>query len=353
MEVLRLQTLDQAKSLVDCVYAVYGLTFHRPWLYEPKRLLELNRSGEIMSYMALDSGRVIGHLAAIQPYFEVKIDGQSYTEPSFREVGLSIVLPEYRGRKIQAQLGLGMSADMVSQGVAGVMTKCVTNHLKSQNDALAMGGTPVALFLGSIPRWVVYGGEPGQQDQPISTMNVYIPVSGTRPRDLYLPRALDWISDRFAPVRAKRQIRRNGPITGPTRIEARWQADRQHAQIHVFEAGVDLVEKLHEKVNWLVGGKMAHLTIFLPGDSPAVAAAGPALANLGMFAAGWIPGFYRGGGDALIYQVITYQTLDPDRVLVAESGRNLKQEVVAAWKDVQSLDLKEQSSNSSSARSKR
>jgi len=334
MEVVRLQTLDQAKSLVDCVYAVYGLTFHRPWLYEPEHLLALNRSGEIMSYVALEEGRVIGHLAAIQPYFEVNPDGQAYTEPSFREVGLSIVLPEYRGQKIQAQLGMGMYADMVSQGVAGVMTKCVTNHLKSQNDALAMGGIPVALFLGSIPRWVVYGGEPGQQDQPISTVNMYIPVCGTRPRDLYLPQALDWVSKRFAPLRAERQVRNQGPVGGSTRIEARWQADRQHAQVHVLEAGVDLVEKLREKVRWLVGGKMAHLTIFLPGDSPAVAAAGPALADLGMFAAGWIPGFYRGGGDALIYQVIAYQTLDPDRVLVAEPGRSLKNEVVAAWQGV-------------------
>ena len=106
MEVRRLATLDQAKSLVDCVYAVYGLTFHRSWLYNPEELLELNRSGEIMSYVAIDGDRVIGHLAAIQPYFEVNPDGHAYTESSFREVGLSIVLPEYRGQKIQAQLGV-------------------------------------------------------------------------------------------------------------------------------------------------------------------------------------------------------------------------------------------------------
>ena len=337
MEVRRLATLDQAKSLVDCVYAVYGLTFHRPWLYEPKQLLDLNQSGEIMSYVAIDDHRVIGHLAAIQPYFEVEPDGQAYTDPSFREVGLSIVQPEYRGQKIQAQLGMGMYADMVSQGVAGVMTKCVTNHLKSQNDALQMGGTPVALFLGSIPRWVVYGGEPGQQNQPISTINMYIPVCGPQERDLYLPQQLDWISERFLSVRAKRRVRRSGPIDGETRIESRWQADRQHAQIHVLSAGPDLVERLEETVRWLVGGKMAHLTIFLPGDSPAVAAAGPVFQDLGMFAAGWIPGFYRGGGDALIYQVIAYQTLDPDRVLVAEPGLPLKREVVADWQQVKSI----------------
>ena len=201
MEVRRLATLDQAKSLVDCVYAVYGLTFHRPWLYDPEQLLALNRSGEIMSYVAIDEHRVIGHLAAIQPYFEVEPDGQAYTDPNFREVGLSIVQPEYRGQKIQAQLGIGMYADMVSQGVAGVMTKCVTNHLKSQHDALQMGGTPVALFLGSIPRWVVYGGEPGQQNQPISTINMYIPVCGPQERDLFLPKELDWIAERFIPFR--------------------------------------------------------------------------------------------------------------------------------------------------------
>ena len=337
MEVRRLATLDQAKSLVDCVYAVYGLTFHRPWLYDPEQLLSLNRSGEIMSYVAIDEHRVIGHLAAIQPYFEVEPDGQAYTDPNFREVGLSIVQPEYRGQKIQAQLGIGMYADMVSQGVAGVMTKCVTNHLKSQHDALQMGGTPVALFLGSIPRWVVYGGEPGQQNQPISTINVYIPVCGPQERDLFLPKELDWIAERFISVQAKRKILRSGPIEGETRLEPRWQADRQHAQIHVLSAGRDLVECLAETVRWLIGGKMAHLTIFLPGDSPAVAAASPALRDLGLFAAGWIPGFYRGGGDALIYQVIAYQTLDPDQVLVAESGLPLKREVVAAWQQVKNV----------------
>ena len=57
----------------------------------------------------------------------------------------------------------------------------------------------------------------------------------------------------------------------------------------------------------------------------------------GMFAAGWIPGFYRGGGDALIYQVIAYQTLDPERVLVAEPGLPLKREVVADWQQVKSI----------------
>ena len=102
----------------------------------------------------------------------------------------------------------------------------------------------------------------------------------------------------------------------------------------MLSAGRDLVERLEETVRWLIGGKMAHLTIFLPGDSPAVAAASPALRELGLFAAGWIPGFYRGGGDALIYQVIAYQTLDPDQVLVAESGLPLKREVVAAWQQV-------------------
>ena len=335
MEVRRLETLDEARSLVDCVYAVYGLTFHRPWLYEPEALLELNRSGEIMSYIAIDDGVVIGHLAAIQPYFEVCPEGHPYTASSFREVGLSIVRPDYRGQRIQAQLGLGMYGDMRAQGVAGVMTKCVTHHLKSQADAIAMGGVPVALFLGSIPRWVVYGGEPGQQEQPISTLNMYIPVCGPAPRDLYLPDSLKWVTERFSLLHAERRVLREGPIRGETKIEARYQPDRQHAQVHVLEAGGDLVDALSEKIRWLVGGKMAHLTLFLPGDSPAVARAAPALRELGMFPAGWIPGFYRGGGDVLIYQVIAYQTLDPERVLVAEEGKQLKTEIVRAWTQVQ------------------
>ena len=334
MKVKRLTNLDQAHSLVDCVYGVYGLTFHRTWLYQPERLLELNQSGEIMSYLAIDNGKVVGHLAAIQPYFEVQPNGEAYTDPSFKEVGLSIVRPEYRGQKIQAQLGFGMYADMHDQGVAGVLTKCVTNHLKSQTDAIAMGGVPVALLLGSIPRWVVYGAELGQQTQPISTMSFYIPVCGPKPRSIHVPKPLRWISDQFSALGADRTIIEEGETKDKTTIEVRYQADRQHAQVHVLEAGADLSTQLSEKIQWLVKGKMAHLTVFLPADSAAVLNIGSIPHELGMFPAGWIPGFYRGGGDALIYQVIAYQSIDPEQVLVAKAGKKLKHEVVSAWEKV-------------------
>ena len=50
METGPLRTLDQAKALVDCFYGTYGLTFHRDWVYDPHQLLELNRTGNIVSF---------------------------------------------------------------------------------------------------------------------------------------------------------------------------------------------------------------------------------------------------------------------------------------------------------------
>ena len=73
MEFVALETLDHAKALTDCVYAVYGLTFHRDWVYDPAQLLELNRRRHIRSFLALEGSTVQGHIAWINPAHATEI----------------------------------------------------------------------------------------------------------------------------------------------------------------------------------------------------------------------------------------------------------------------------------------
>ena len=98
MDICRLDSLDQARSLVDCAYDVYGLTFHRSWLYEAEGLLEVNRRGDVTSLLAIEDGRVVGHLGLMRPSWDVLHEGAPISDPGLREVGLSIVHPDFRSR---------------------------------------------------------------------------------------------------------------------------------------------------------------------------------------------------------------------------------------------------------------
>lgn len=332
MDVVKLETLDQARALAECAYEIYGLTFHRDWLYSPERLLALNEAGHVTSLLAIEDQTVVGHLALLQPSFDVIRDGAPITDPGLREIGLTMVHPDYRGQGVQAHLGLKAFQLLTEAGAHGAFMKCVTHHTRSQRGALRFGGVPVALSLGSVPRYIVYEGEVTQPDQPISTLGFYVRFRALAPAPAWLPVGQEWVADTWRRIGLVRTPCAPMDVVGPTDLEVRWQSDRQLAQIYVLRAGDDLVERISERMRWLVGGHMAHILVYLPTDGPALAAAGPALAELGLFTAGVLPGFYKGGRDALLLQATAFANLDGRQVHAegAEAAA-LRDRVLDGW----------------------
>ena len=50
MDFIRLERRDHARALADLVYATYGLTYHRDWLYQPDKLLEAAARTKVHRY---------------------------------------------------------------------------------------------------------------------------------------------------------------------------------------------------------------------------------------------------------------------------------------------------------------
>lgn len=334
MDLIRLERRDHARSLVDLVYETYGLTFHRDWLYDPDRMLELNALGDITSLVAVESGQVIGHLALIRPHFDVETDSGPVCADNVRECGLSIVHPEHRSKGVQVAMALGLAQVAFDTGVRGAIMRCVTHHTYSQRGALSMGGQPVALLLGSIPRWVSYDHDDPAQREPLSTVLHWVPVHPVAEVQARVqPPGMDWfdaatrgIGERRTPPPAAAVLPRESELC------ATWSGSRRLAQIHVTRIGRDLVEKLGEACRWLVGGHIAHISVFLPADVPHVGAVHAELGELGLFPGGFIPGYLRGGRDALIYQSLAWSDLAPERIQVAGgAARELRDSVLAGW----------------------
>lgn len=334
MELTTLDTLDQAKALVDCVYAVYGLTFHRDHVYVPERMLELNRRGLVRSFLAVEDGAVLGHLGWLRPFFELTRDGEPLADPGIGEAGLSIVRPEARSKHVQTQLAMTMAQWANAHGMHGVFMKCVTNHVFSQRTAANMGARPLALFLAGVPKWVVYDRPTDARESPISTLLHHASLVDAGERVLRLPRHLGWVE---AMVRASGLSRRfaegGAREEAPTDVEVEFQPGKRLAQVHVLRAGPDLAARLAAVGQWLLAGHMEHVSFFLPAGSAQVQAQGRALEEAGLFPAGWIPGLHRGADDVLVYLAIAHRELDVGSIEVfGDDAKRLRDEVVRGWR---------------------
>ena len=102
---------------------------------------------------------------------------------------------------------------------------------------------------------------------------------------------------------------------------------------------IDLVDRLGDTCRWLIGGHIAHVTVMLPGDQRIVAQHHDELTSLGLFPAGWLPGYLSGGRDALTYQALAWSDLDPKRIqVVGERARQIRTGVLQGWKRAQMFD---------------
>ena len=317
VETRRLTTLDQARALVDCVYETYGLTYHRSWLYDAEHVLDQNQREDVVSFVAMDGARVVGHLGLIRPAFELDDGGAPITSSDTRETGLSLVSPEARRKGVQAQLAMEAAKWVFEGTLKYSYIKCVTHHVGSQKGAKRNGGVPTGLLLGSIPRWVRYDESSPREDEPISTLQYLVPLRPTE-GTVAMPEGFSWLPRVCAQAGSPRAPLPPRAPAGETRLITKWQGDRKLAQLHVLCIGRDLVARLERELCWLVRGHILHVLIYLPGDDPGLASLGADLLGLGLFPAGWVPRYYASGADALLYQTNAFPRLKRSSIEVLD-----------------------------------
>jgi hypothetical protein len=326
----------------DLVYSTYGLTYHRGWLYDPHRLVELNRAGSLTSMLAIDhsggSSRVVGHIAAIRPYFEM-LDTEALARvPTVLEAGLSIVAPEFRSQNVQNILSVGLLMHGTERfpGLRGCYMKCVTQHTRSQRSARRFLGRAMAIHLGGVPSWVRCD-QADRSEGPLTTVSLHSSIGEPPPRTTYVPADdLELARTLFAACRLPRRIvgveRGCASLSDrETEFTTRFDPARRQGTVRVMHSGYDLVDRVLDRADWLVGGSMQHITVLLPLTSPAVASAVPDLEDAGLFLAGYIPDLE--GVDTMLLQSLNVPGINIKGIeIVGEETRMLLSEVVSRWR---------------------
>lgn len=333
-----LETRADAEALLDLVYSTYGLTYHRSFLYDADRVLELNASSTIKSFLAADreTGRIVGHLAAIRPYFEIAAPLPANQGPPVVEVGLSIVDPDFRNKNVQSALAIEMVQGTAARipNLRGFYMKCLTEHTHSQKSARRFCGTATALFLGGVPSWVVCDTGERQSRQPKTTLLVHCPYGPSEARRVFVPAAhADALEDLYAACRLERTVepvKNAAPPAGPTRLREYFDPARRQGVVRVARAGADVGTAIAKKVDWMVRGHMEHVTVLIPLTGSGVAASVRELESAGLFFGGVIPDLE--GVDTLVMEALSAPVLDTDAIIVlGDEAERLKEHVVEGW----------------------
>ncbi len=136
----RLQPND-APALVECVRAIYGETYPCRALYDPREIVHHNESGEWQSAIALgETGRVIGHIAL-----------ERYGIGPVWEMGMAMVLPEYRSRGVRTQLFHFLTDAAATQGIPGIFSEMGTTREPLRDFPRFTDAHPCGLTLGLWP----------------------------------------------------------------------------------------------------------------------------------------------------------------------------------------------------------
>ncbi|MCP4867111.1 MAG: hypothetical protein GY898_00150 [Proteobacteria bacterium] len=332
-------TLEDCKLLEDLVYSTYGLTYHRSFMYDAERLLDLNLTGSLTSMIAVDreSGECVGHQATIRPWFEIADPLPPGTGAPVHEVGLSIVRPDFRGRGIQDVLALALRAYQLennAQSVSNYM-KCLTSAVPSQKSGRRFGGRATALFVAGVPAWVVIDAESKGPKQPLTTVLLHCPGRADPPRlEIPVPAAhAAFLETIYASVGLPRDLEPilvAAPATGETRVRTWFDPARRHGVVRLAEPGANVAATVLERVRWMVKGHIEHVTALLPLSGPAVAACVPELEAAGLFFGGVIPDLE--GCDTLVMEWVQAPALDTDAIVVlGDEGAALKQYVLEQW----------------------
>ncbi len=338
IETRPLSELDDAKRLQDLVYTSYGLTYHRSFMYEPERLFELNQRGQIRSVLAKnEQGDVVAHMATIRPWFESIPKDIAERAPTAVEVGLSIVHPEHRGRRLQTAIGLAclMNEQDSNPQLKNMFAKCLTVHTHSQRSARGMLGRASALLLGSVPSWVAH--ESGERPTPMTTVVMQSPCT-TEERQMFVPEArvalVRDLVDSSVLARSVVGVKPNAAsLGGETRCSRWFEPSRRRGIVHVWRAGEHTVQEVLSSTKWLVKGHMEHVTVLLPIDEPGVAAVVPALEEAGLFFGGFLPDIE--GRDCLVMEYLSWDELElSNMTLLGDETEQLRSAVVAEWKRV-------------------
>jgi anti-sigma regulatory factor (Ser/Thr protein kinase)/RimJ/RimL family protein N-acetyltransferase len=296
---------SEAIEVSRCAYKSHGYTFFDEHIYFPDSLIELNRSGDMISAVAVTKeGTFMGHAALVYPERGAKI-----AELTFVFVNL-----EYRGQGCMNRL-CDFLFNRVDHGLSGIYAYAVSNHVFTQKVMLKHGFGDCCVELATSPAtWEFKGME--QNTQRISVIMSFKYLVPPAREMLYPPpHHREMIEAAYENVGAKHEYAECAAVELPaeeSRIDVRVFATENCAEIHLAKPGRHAAREVRAALRDLCVKQVAAIFLMLNLGDPATAHLTAELERLGFFFAGILP--QAAVGEALVLQYLNNVAFDYGKV---------------------------------------
>ncbi|WP_456451473.1 GNAT family N-acetyltransferase [Hydrogenimonas sp.] len=132
------------EAISRLIYNNYTYSYYKSLFYYPRKIRELNESGEIASVVAeTKEGRIVGHFALVM------ID-----DANIAEIGVAVVHPDYKGKGIMNAMLDRIQQRARELELDAIFGEALMLHPYSQRANLRHGFGESALLLGIVPNTV-------------------------------------------------------------------------------------------------------------------------------------------------------------------------------------------------------
>lgn len=296
--------VDDAPSLVRCLFRCYGWSYPGVDMYFPARVAAMIRSGRRIGEVAVDAdGEVIAHW------------GAKFVAEGVVETGVALTDPRYRRRGLANELGERLLARLPSLGVVGRLREPVLTHSATQQIALREGAHIVGVYLHAVTPLNQVGITEGALTVRTSITVMYSPLQPLTPSVIWVPHDFESIIRRILEPtdwgRSLGEVRGNVPIPENTEASSSFDTGSAAGFLDVTTVGRNLVDVVDDALVAFkrAGAQVARVT--LPASQETLAVAGSGLADLGLSFAAFLPAFGT-QGDVIVLQWLAEPVSDED-----------------------------------------
>ncbi|HPG56414.1 MAG TPA: ATP-binding protein [Candidatus Wallbacteria bacterium] len=290
-------------------YKSHGYTFFDEHIYYPDQIVEMNKTGELVSVVAVTKDRkFMGHVALHYPEPESPVAEYTFV----------FVNPEYRGQGCLKRL-TDCLFELPQKRLLGIYSYSVANHPFTQKTILKCGFNDCGIQLATSPATWEFKGIDSDSTQRISVVLGYKYTKKPEPVNIYAPQAHKEIIEKLYKNIGAENKYVNPAGAGPTfetkesSINTRIYATEETAEIFVIKYGSNVVNEIKIILKELCLRHIASITLFLNLEDPNTYFMAPQIEGLNFFFSGILP--KTKNGDSLVFQYLNNVKLDYDKIV--------------------------------------
>ncbi|MCQ2368847.1 MAG: hypothetical protein MJ007_00005, partial [Paludibacteraceae bacterium] len=315
---MRLAKTSDLKSIVRCLYEVFGYNYSAASMYSPDDMAERMKSNVYKGIVCTNTNNeVVAHIGMIK----------TFPDDTICESGMAFVSPQYGKRGLFSNLKVALIEQAAKDKLRGVFSSAVTTHPFTQKANIALGCVETGMELAYVPAdfQSVVSETQGQRQ---TVMNYFIATSYTDCRDIYVPSAHKSIIEKtYRLLKIKRNFLDNGsnPVAEHSEYSYTFRVDWNQSVCQVPLIGKDFELCIRRNLIRGLSDGMQVFYLQLSLNDPAIEYATSVVESMGFSYSGIMP-YELHNTDTIHFQYIVDTNLSSDYIVaVSDWGKEIKE----------------------------